>query len=72
MFCEGLSNYDVRGARRTRNSGETRPGAGSEIGDFVKKKVGGANVERLLGVGGILGPKNWFLADRIYDLSRCR
>ena len=40
--CQGLSNDDVGGARGHRISR-----AGFEIGDFVKKNVGGATVEPL-------------------------
>ena len=41
-----MSNGDVRGARGTVFQ-EIRPGAGFKTGDFVKRKVGGATVERL-------------------------
>ena len=35
---------------------EMRPGAGFETGGFVKKKVGGANAERLVSITGVQVP----------------
>ena len=47
FVCEGRSNDDVGVATGTVFQ-ELRPGAGFKTGDFVKAKLGGAIVERLL------------------------
>ena len=40
LFCKGLPNGDVGGAKGTAFQ-EIRPCAGFESGDFVKEKLGG-------------------------------
>ena len=44
--CEGLSNDDIEVARGNVFQEMIRPGAGFKTGDFVKRRIGGATVER--------------------------
>ena len=47
LVCRGLSIVDV-GVSRDTVFQEIRPAAGLETGDFVKEKLGGATVKRLI------------------------
>ena len=47
IVCKGLSNGDV-GVARYVVFQEIRPGAGLKTGHFVKEKIGGATVLRLV------------------------
>ena len=47
LVCEGLSTDDV-GVARVTIFQKKRPGAGFKASNFVKEKLGGATVERLV------------------------